>query len=168
MTARGMCRKHYLSAWRAGTLAETPTLERAIRECPEDHPHDLATCWAEHGCRCKQRRHLRRMERQRRRVRLRAYGREDQITPPRVPALPIRDHVAWLRGEGFGLERIADAAQVSRSVMMTVYYGPRGNQTGERDITKRTVRESLAERIHATTPDQIEAAYVPSNGTVRR
>lgn len=169
VTGRGLCRKHYLREWKAGAFVDVPLASRKAPECPAGHPHDLDTCWADHGCRCNRCQHLRRMDRQRRRVRLRAYGRGDRIAPPRVPVQPVYDHVVWLQGQGFGLERIADAAQVSRSSVMYVYYGPRGrNAQGHRDISKRTIQESLAKRILSLTPEQISGAFVPSLGTVRR
>ncbi|MFD4111594.1 hypothetical protein ACFWWU_36385 [Streptomyces sp. NPDC058650] len=168
VTARGMCRKHYLAAWRAGTMDAAPTRSRTLPECPETHAHDLETCWAEHGCRCAQCRHLRKMERQRRRNRLRAYGREDQIAPARVPAGPVRDRLVELQDAGFGLERVADAAQVPRSAVMDIYFGPRGAGVQPKPISERVTRASHAARLLAVDPAQIDAALVPSTGTTRR
>ncbi|MGY4859532.1 hypothetical protein [Cryobacterium sp. AP23] len=168
VTARLMCRMHYLSAWRAGTVTDAPTRDRETVVCPADHAHDLEGCWGEHGCRCEGCKHLRKMERQRRRSRLRAYGRGETIAPTRVPAAPVREHMMALRDAGYGLERIADAAQVSRSAMLDVYYGPRGASKGSRDLEQRTVLESVALRILALTPEAIEAALLPAIGTMRR
>lgn len=105
------------------------------------------------------------MERQRRRNRLRAYGRADQIRPATVPAAPVREHLAALQAEGYGLERIADAAQVSRSVVMHVMYGPRGERGGKRPASIKT---RPGERLLATTGAMIDAAFVPATGTARR
>lgn len=168
VTARLMCRMHYLIAWRAGTSTDTPTRDRETVVCPTDHAHDFEVCWGEHGCRCDGCKHLRKMDRQRRRNRLRAYGRGDTIAPARVPARPVREHVMALRAEGFGLERIGDTAQVSRSAMLDVVYGPRGASKGSRVLDERTVREGVAARILAVTPDSIEAALLPATGTMRR
>jgi hypothetical protein len=167
VTARGWCRMHYLQQWRAGSHTEAPVRAGTVVVCPADHPHDVDGCWAEHGCRCTRCQHLRKMDRQRRRNRLRAYGRADDITPPRVPAAPVFKHVVELQADGFGLERIADAAGVSRSVVLDVIYGRRGKNR-RADAPVPTIRESYALRILALTPSDIEAAIVPSTGTVRR
>lgn len=82
VTARGMCRMHYLREWRSGSVTAAPLRDRGRHTCPVDHPHDLDTCWRDHGCRCDQCRHLRKMERQRRRNRMIAYGRADEVSPP--------------------------------------------------------------------------------------
>ena len=169
VVARGLCRKHYLQKWRAGAHTEVPLRQRRLSECPSDHAHTLEVCWAEHGCRCSRCTHLRKMERQRRRSRLIAYGRGDQITPPRVPAGPVRDHIVALKQQGvFGLERIADAAQVSRSVVLDVYFGPRGARKLRRPDSAALIPAAAAERIVALQPADIVAALVPPVGTERR
>lgn len=166
VVARSLCRMHYVQEWRAGTLGGAPLSDRERHECGDDHPHDLATCWGEHGCRCARCQHLRRMDRQRRRNRLRAYGRDDEIRPPRVAAAPVRDHLVKLMAVGLGLDRISEAAQVSRSAVMDVHYGARDAR--RRDIAVREVRASYAQRLLAVTPADVVAPLVPSTGTVRR
>ncbi len=169
VTARGMCRMHYLREWRSGSVTDAPLRDRSRYACPADHPHDLDTCWREHGCRCDQCRHLRKMERQRRRNRMIAYGRADEISPATVPSEDVRAHIVQLRECGsFGLERIADAAQVSRTLVLDVYYGPRGKEKETRQGKPRRVREVAARRLLAVTADQISAPLVPATDTVRR
>lgn len=169
VTARGMCRRHYLQAWRAGTLDASALRDRHVEVCPPEHPHDLETCWLEHSCRCMQCRHARKMERQRRRNRLLAY--DQAVTQPRVPAHKVRRHVLALRDQGLGLDRIADAAGVSRSVVADVVYGPRGAEKAgnpARFIKYRTVRVDHANKLLAVTTNQVDAAYISPVGTQRR
>lgn len=173
VTARGLCRMHYLRVWRSGTHTERPT--RSAEEqphCPADHPHDVDTCWSLHGCRCTTCIHERAMERQRRRNRLVAYGRADQIRAPHILAAPARAHVLELRDAGFGLERIAQAAAVGSGIMMALVYGPRGARKDrypqQINLETRTIAASHAVRLLALTADQITAAIVPSTGAVRR
>lgn len=168
IVGRGMCRKHYLQAWRAGTLADSPTEKDKRHECPADHPHDVETCWSQHNCRCTDCCRLRFLERKQRRIRLAAYGRHDQVKPARVSAGPVKEHLLRLRSQGFGLERIADAAQVSRSVVIDAVYGPRGARRKSENRRPQTVRATEASRILALTADEIEAALVPALGTARR
>jgi transcriptional regulator with XRE-family HTH domain len=168
LTARGMCRRHYLVEWRAGTFTASPTRAQTTFQCPDDHLHDLEGCWGAHGCRCDRCRHLRKMDRQRRRSRLLAYGRADQISPARVPAEPVRDRLLWLRDAGFGLERVAEAAQVPRSALIDVVYGRRGAGVPRQPVRDRMVRASHAARVMACTPEQIVAAKYSSVGTMRR
>lgn len=169
VTARGMCRMHYLREWRSGSVTDAPLRDRGRHTCPVEHPHDLDTCWRDHGCRCDQCRHLRKMERQRRRNRMIAYGRADEISPTTVPAEEVRAHIVQLRERGrFGLDRIADAAQVSRTLVLDVYYGPRGREKESRQGKPRRVRGVAARRLLAVTVDQISAPLVPATGTVRR
>ena len=156
---------HYLREWRSGDVVSRPVRDRSLSVCPDDHPHDLETCWLGHNCRCEQCRHLRKMERQRRRNRMVAYGRS--YVEERVPVGPVRDHVVALMAHA-GLERIADAAQVSRSLLLDIYFGYRGRQKAHRRSEPQSVRASLAERVLAVTPEMLDAAFVPSVGTVRR
>jgi len=164
VTARGMCRMHYLQKWREGAHTDAPTREKRAHRCPDDHPHDLETCWATHGCRCQRCSHLRKMERQRRRNRMMAYGRwEGRAT---IPVEPVRRHVLELRAAGgFGLERIARAAGVGTGVVFDVVYGPRGSQKDRR--AERITRAS-AEKILALTPERIDPAFAEGRGTSRR
>lgn len=168
IVARGMCRKHYLQAWRAKTLDQSPVRDHTVFECPPTHTHDLETCWAGHGCRCEQCRRLRKLERHQRRARLLAYGRTDELRPERVPVGLVREHVITLMVRG-GLERIADAAQVPRSLLLDIYFGPRGKVKKQRiSTTGLTVGTSSAARILALTPNDIAASVVPATGAVRR
>jgi len=169
VTARGLCRMHYLREWRSGTVTDAPLRDRSRHVCPAEHPHDLDTCWREHGCRCDRCRHLRKMERQRRRNRMIAYGRSDEISPATVPVEDVRPHIVQLHEFGkFALERIADAARVSRTLVLDIYYGPRGKEKRSRQGTPRRIREVAARRLLMLTPDQISAPLVPAIGTIRR
>lgn len=169
VVARGLCRKHYLQKWRTGEHVGVPLRQRRLFACPPDHEHTLEVCWAEHGCRCPRCAHLRKMERQRRRSRLIAYGRGDEIHPPRVPAAPVREHIVALKKRGvFGLERIADAAQVSRSTVLDVYFGPRGGMKTRRPAAGMLIPAAAAARLLALAPTDINAALVLPVGTERR
>ena len=166
VTARGLCGKHYLREYRAGKHTARPTrAERAPKECPPDHPHDVDTCWSEHGCRCATCVHERAMERQRRRNRLRAYGRADQIGPEVVDAVPARAHVQVLHDLGLGYERIAQAAGIGHGTMMDLIYGRRGTDSAT-PIT--VMRKTDADALLALSATDIEAAFVDPTGTVRR
>lgn len=167
LVARRLCRMHYLRAWRAGDNTNLPGRIPEVKVCPPDHEHTVETCWQEHGCRCARCIHSRKMERQRRRNRLRAYGREEQIRGHLVDAGPVRAHVARLQMEsGVGLERIADAAGVSRSVLLDLRFGRRGKGKSAGAIGH--VRADTAEALLAVTVDDISLAIVPALGTVRR
>lgn len=166
VTARGLCRKHYLREYRAGTHEQRPTRKNGIRPtCPPDHPHDVDTCWKQHGCRCAKCVHERAMERQRRRNRLRAYGRENEITVRVVSANPVRRHIDALHALGLGYERIGRAAGVGHGIMMDLIYGPRG---GERTGPVETIRKEHADALLALSADTVEFALVDPTGTVRR
>ena len=167
VVGRGLCRKHYLQAWRAGTIHDRPTRKRDLLECPEDHAHDLETCWQEHGCRCSRCQHLRKMDRQRQRTRLIAYGRTESFRPERVLASTVRDHLDRLMAHA-GLARIADAAHISRSEILDVYYGQRGTNHQHVDASLRTITASTANRLLAVTPNQLVHAFVDATGTIRR
>lgn len=105
------------------------------------------------------------MERQRRRNRLRAYGREDQIGARIVPAAPVRRHVETLHELGLGYERIGHAAGVGHGIMMDLIYGPRGT---EQRKPAETIRKNHADALLALTADNVEFALVDPTGTVRR
>lgn len=167
VVARRLCRKHYLRAWRAGEAASLPGRTVEVIVCPADHEHTAETCWLEHGCRCARCTHSRRMERQRRRNRLLAYGRAEQIRGVLIAAEPVRQHVTRLQEESrAGLERIADAAGVSRSALIDLKFGPRG---ANRKLGLPTqIRSDVAEAVMAVAPDDISLAVVPALGTVRR
>lgn len=168
IVARGMCRKHYLQAHRARTLDDHPLRDRTRHECPADHPHTHDTCWLEHNCRCDRCRHDRQMERQRRRNRLIAYDRADQIRGERVAAGPVRDHLVLLLSHGIGLERIADAAGIPRSVCLDLKFGRRGKRWEGTNRILQSVRREYADQLLALTVDDIERALIDSVGTSRR
>lgn len=167
IAARGMCRMHYLRAWRSGTVAEIPSSRPARHECPtgEGHEHTVDGCWTLHGCRCGTCTHDRKMERQRRRSRLRAYGQENRIREYRVDAAPARDTLLRLLGAGHGLERIAAAACVHPSALTNLRYGRRGARAGE---AQRTVSKRIAQALAQVNPDLITSGIVDATGTTRR
>lgn len=171
VVGRGLCRMHYLQEWRAGTVADRPIRTREKHECPSavaEHVHTHDGCWEKHGCRCGLCVHSRAMEMQRRRNRLRAYGRADQIGGDRVAAAPVRAHIESILAEGVGGERIAEAAGVPRSVILDLRYGRRGKRPASQVRVLSTVLRVHAEPLLALTVDDIERALVPSLGTVRR
>lgn len=165
VVARLMCRMHYLRAHRAQTLDEHPLRAQSHFECPPDHAHTHDTCWLEHKCRCGGCRHSRKLDRQRRRNRLIAYGRTDELRGDRVDAGPVREHLLELLSEGVGLERIADAAEVPRSLCLDLKFGRRGKRSHQ---TVKSVRRDRAEQLLALTIDDIDRALVESVGTSRR
>jgi DNA-binding NarL/FixJ family response regulator len=67
-----------------------------------------------------------------------------------------------------GLDRIADAAQVSHSAVQDAYYGPRGAVNRHDAPPRQFVNASVARRILSVTPEQIVTAFVDPTGTVRR
>lgn len=167
VTARGLCRRHYLQRWRAGNVTELPTKDRGLTVCPDDHAHDLDTCWAQHGCRCDKCQHARKMERQRRRNRLRAYGRANEIMHVKVDAEPARKHVKKLQMQGGGLERIADAAGVPRSALQDLIFGRRGTaRTG--DPVMYEIFADYAQRILMLTIGDVDLPVLDATGTMRR
>lgn len=167
VTARGLCRKHYLREYRAGTHTTRPTRsDRTQKRCPPEHPHDVDTCWTQHGCRCEICVYARSMERKRRRNRLRAQGADDQIVPELVPAAAARAHVQQLHELGLGYERIGLAAGVGPGPMMDLIYGPRGAERGRGPAV--SIRKEYAVALLALTVDDIEFALVDPTGTVRR
>lgn len=165
--ARRLCRKHYLQVWRAGKTEEHASSRAPVHECPrtDGHEHTVDGCWTLHGCRCGTCRHSRLMERQRRRSRLRAYGREDQIRPRRVDAAPVRETFERLLASGFALDRIATAAGVSPSALMDLRFGRRGSQQG---TPIRTISAAVADAIRDLDAGTITTALVPATGTTRR
>lgn len=167
VVARGLCRKHYLREWRAHTLTRNASAPKKPRRCPvgDGHNHSVDGCWKEHGCRCVACTHSRKMERQRRRVRLRAYGREDQIGPRRVDAAPARAALTRLIDAGIALDRIAVAMGISRSNLATLRYGYRGAKAG---IHQQTVNEAIATALIALDADSVATAIVPGLGSTRR
>lgn len=105
------------------------------------------------------------MERQRRRSRLRAYGREDQIRPRRVDAAPARAVLQRLLDSGFALERIAIAAGVPHSTLTTLRFGRRGAAAG---VHLKTIEAVVAEALLRLEPQAISTSTVPATGTTRR
>lgn len=162
IAARGLCRKHYLQAWRADQLEQHEP--RKPRQCPPDHAHDHDGCYLEHGCRCSRCRRERKNWRQRHASRMKAYGRDHRISAPKIDNVPAREHVQGLMREGFALERIARAAGVNRGIVADLVYGRRGKQKG----ACRFIRADYADRLLAITPEHITAGLTPSTGTTRR
>lgn len=167
MTARRMCRMHYLREWRADTVAEQPSSRPQRHECPDsaDHDHTVDGCWTQHGCRCATCVHERKMERQRRRNRLIAYGREDELRARRVDAAPVRETLARLLDAGLPLERVADAAGISRAVLTNLRYGGRGRKSG---VHQRTVDVAVADALRNLDPATVTTGVVPATGSIRR
>lgn len=170
VVGRGLCRMHYLQEWRAGTVSERPVRTSDRNECPTDgeHQHTHDGCWANHGCRCNSCTHSRRMERQRRRNRLRAYGQVEKISAPKVNAGPAREHLAELIEDGIGLERIADAAGIPRSVALDLRFGRRGERAQTYGVEVKQIKAEYAEALLKLSADDVARAVLPATGTVRR
>lgn len=171
VVGRGLCRPHYLQEWRAGTVSDRAVKAAERHECPTEgaeHTHTADGCWTTHGCRCTRCVHSRKMDQQRRRNRLRAYGLADQIQTRREPAEPAREHLAALLAAGIGLERIADAASIPRSVLLDLRYGRRGKAADPATRVLTTLPAEYSDALLALTADDITRAILPSVGTVRR
>lgn len=163
VVARGLCRRHYLQEWRAGTIAEHST--RRPHVCPASHPHDHS-CYLEHVCRCGSCRREQKNWRQRHAARMKAYGRDHRISPPRVDAGPAREHLRALLDAGCGLERVSEASGVGRGVLADLAYGRRGKARKQRSAM--TIRADHAARLLSTTVGDVERGLVNATGTRRR
>ncbi len=143
-----------------------------VQVCPPDHRHaEVATCYVIHRCRCEPCRHAN-SARERRRAKLKAYGRWES---PYVDAQPAREHVLRLRASGVGYKSIANLAGVSVTSVRALIYGREdyidgGHGPRHGEHLKRISRDK-AERLLALNPTMEQlprSAHRPARGTVRR
>lgn len=170
--ARRLCRAHYQAAWAAGELAAHATEPKRPRlrdrkVCPPDHKHDAAsTCYIQHQCRCDPCTDAN-TARERRRSKLKAYGRFDTGL---VDAEPVRAHLLMLGEAGLGYKRVAKLAGIGTTPVRNIIWGRQepGPRYGE--IPKRVKRET-AEAILRVQPalEYLAAGQlVPAAPYVRR
>jgi hypothetical protein len=169
--ARRLCRAHYQQAWKAGELGQHQKLPPRPKKhdyvCPPEHKHaGAATCFIQHQCRCDPcvAAHN---GRERRRTKLKAYGRFDTGL---VDAEPVRAHILKLGEFGIGYKRVAELAGVGVTGVRSLIWGRQdpGDRYGE--IPKRVAREK-AEKIlavQATIENLGARQSVPSRGAHRR
>lgn len=142
--------------------------------CRLDHEHKhgaTGTCYVIGKCRCDDCR-AGNSARERRRTRLKAYGRYDKGL---VDAGPVREHVLMLRAAGMGYKTIAHRAGVSVTGVRTLIYGREDYQAGVKgprhgEQPKQIAREK-AERLLAVQPslDTLPSvAHVPAWPYMRR
>lgn len=167
---RRLCRKHYQQAWKSGELGQhekQPTREYKPTACPPDHKHALSrTCYVQHQCRCDACRDENNNA-NKRRTRLKAYGRFDIGL---VDVVPVREHMMMLAEYGLGYKRVAGLAGVGITAARTIIWGRQEPGPRHGELQKRVKRET-AEKILAVKPD-ISAlaggAIIPARGVHRR
>lgn len=135
--------------------------------CPTDHRHGrTGTCYVVHKCRCAGCREGN-AARERRRTRLKAYGRYDNGL---VGATPVRAHVYELQAYGIGYMRAARLAGVQPRAVAALIYGRQESGPRKGEMLKRIKRET-AEKILAVQPvleNLGDRALTPGRGTRRR
>lgn len=138
-------------------------------ECPPEHKHEASgTCYVIHRCRCADCR-AGRAAAERRRSRLKAYGRYDNGL---TDAEPVREHIHMLQAFGYGWKRIATLSGVGETAIESLIYGRKGGAADPRkgEILKRTPK-AKADAILAVKPDMDSlagGARIPSRGVHRR
>lgn len=118
--------------------------------CPPNHKHAVVgTCYVIHKCRCDECR-AGNAARERRRTRLKAYGRYDSGL---VPAEPVRAHIVMLQASGMGWKRISEVAGVGKTAVSQLIYGRHGTMDDPRkgEVLKRFSRVN-AEKLLAVQP----------------
>lgn len=169
-TARRLCRKHYVQAWRAGQIGQHQKLPSRVSNptiCPPEHTHGkTGTCYAHHQCRCRDC-STARSERDRQRRKLKAYGRFDAGL---VDAAPVREHLLFLSEQGMGYKRVARVAGVSTTVVRTIIWGRQDPGPRKGELSKRVRRETAA-AILGVQPDVATlagGALIDARGVRRR
>lgn len=104
-----------------------------------------------HGCRCEPCRTANRdYERERNR----------RAAPPYVAAGPAREHIAWLRDQGIGLNTVAKLSGVSHGALTKLVYGTLG-----RSPSKRCRPETLSKIVGVLPPDVVNGSRVEAGPT---
>lgn len=169
--SRHSCRKREEAMLRAAMQqARMEMIDRTPKPClhkQANHQHGTNACYVLDGCRCEPCSHAR-MEADRHRARLKAYGRYTRY----VNADGVRAHVRSLMAAGMGLKRIVVVSGVSQGALWKLVYGkrqPDGTQTPSRRVLRET-----AERLYALDPawngplSLADGALVPTIGARRR
>lgn len=128
-------------------------------DCPgQPHKHGELSTYNQHKCRCEPCRAKSRNTAAKN-TRLKAYGRS-----PFTDAEPARQHIAKLRADGMGLQRIADLSGVARTILCGLIWGSPSEGVKP---TKRLRRDNAA-RILAVELDVDPRTTVDGTGTTRR
>lgn len=169
VVGRRLCRKHYQAAWKAGDFTNAPLepRKRDRKVCPPEHKHATSsTCYIQHQCRCDpcMDEHS---ARERRRTKLKAYGRYDRGV---VDAGPVREHMLVLAEYGIGYKRAAALAGIGVTAARTLIWGRQepGPRYGE---LQKHVKRETAEALLAVQPvleNLAAGASTPARATVRR
>ena len=134
-------------------------MPKRIQKCPPDHKHN-STCYVHHKCRCDRCRE-RNAAAERRRTKLKAYGRWDSGL---VDAQPVREHVQLLQSFGIGYMRVARLAGVQPRAVADLIYGRQESGPRKGEMRKRISRDK-AEAILAVQPalgNVADRAQVPA------
>lgn len=120
-------------------------------------PHGVLDTYVNHGCRCLPCSSAS-AEYARRRPRLRAYGRLEEL----VPVETVATHLTWLSTQGVGWEQAATLAGVGRTTIEQILH-PTGHRRG---VTPRVASAVMA--VLPTLDDLADAALTAAAGTRRR
>lgn len=162
---RHSCDAHRAREARAARVAARKSASGPARDCTHldehgqpRHHHGERNAYVLDRCRCRPCRDAAATY-ERRRAKDRAYGRDAY-----VDAIPARDHVHHLQAQGMGWKRIADAANLERSVVWKLLYGDptRGLAPSKRVMPK--TRDALL----AVTLDLAPGLTIDGTGTRRR
>lgn len=137
--------------------------------CPPEHKHStVTTCYIQHKCRCDECR-VEHAARERKRARLKAYGRFDTGL---VPAEPVRQHVMMLQQAGIGMKSISALAGVGKTAVAQLIYGRKGsNKDARKGEVLKQISRVTAEKILAVQPvleNLRPSAVVDGRGVARR
>lgn len=139
-------------------LAHLPSgISTRLEGGTEMAPHGVLDTYVNHGCRCLPCASAS-AEYARRRARLRAYGRLEQL----VPVETVATHLTWLSTQGVGWEQAATLAGVGRTTVEQILYPT----THRRGVTPRVAAAVMA--VLPTLDDLADAALTPAAGTQRR
>ena len=162
---RHSCDAHRAREARAARVAARKAASGPARDCTHldehgqpRHHHGERNAYVLDRCRCRACRDAASTY-ERRRAKDRAYGRDAY-----VDATPVREHVHHLQAQGMGWKRIADAANLERSVVWKLLYGdPTRGQTSTKRVMPKT-RDALL----AVTLDLAPGLTIDGTGTRRR
>ena len=169
VAGRKLCGAHYQAAWKRGDFVNAPLPPRALdrKVCPPEHKHaTVSTCYIQHQCRCDDCMDAH-SARERRRKKLKAYGRFDRGV---VPAGPVREHMLMLGEYGIGYKRAAHLAGIGITAARNLIWGRQepGPRYGElqKHVKRETADKLLA--IHPTVENLAPGALTPARGSIRR
>jgi hypothetical protein len=169
VAGRKLCGAHYQAAWKRGDFVNAPPPPRAVdrKVCPPDHKHaTVSTCYIQHQCRCDPCMDAH-SARERRRKKLKAYGRFDRGV---VDAAPVREHMLTLGEYGIGYKQAARLAGIGITPARTLIWGRQESGPRNGELQKHVKRET-AEALLAIQPvleNLAAAALTPARASVRR